>query len=75
MTPLILDADMILLLLTPVLSRFYYLFLNFLQDNLPAYLEAQLRYRMMNRIKAQLLEFLKVIYSSYKCFYKMMNLL
>ena len=32
-----------------------------LQDNLPAYLEAQLRYRMMNRIKAQLLEFLKVI--------------
>ena len=31
------------------------------QDNLPAYLEAQLRYRMMDRIKAQLLEFLKVI--------------
>ena len=30
------------------------------QDNLPAYLEAQLRYRMMDRIKAQLLEFLKV---------------
>jgi hypothetical protein len=27
---------------------------------LPAYLEAQLRYRLMNRIKAQLLEFLKV---------------
>jgi len=30
------------------------------QNNLPAYLEAQLRYRLMNRIKAQLLEFLKV---------------
>jgi hypothetical protein len=32
------------------------------KDNLPAYLEAQLRYRLMNRIKAQLLEFLKGFY-------------
>ena len=32
------------------------------QENLPAYLEAQLQYRMMKRIKFQLLEFLKGFY-------------
>ena len=32
------------------------------KNNLPAYLEAQLRYRLMNRIKGQLLEFLKGFY-------------
>jgi E3 ubiquitin-protein ligase NEDD4 len=32
------------------------------KNNLPAYLEAQLRYRLMNRIKSQLLEFLKGFY-------------
>jgi hypothetical protein len=57
-----LDVRMIFHIFVHVFARLNCIFLYFLQDNLPAYLEAQLRYRMMNRIKAQLLEFLKVNY-------------
>lgn len=67
---MILDVKLSLLVFIHIFARFDCIFLFFLQHNLPAYLEAQLRYRMMNRIKAQLLEFLKVTYSSYNCLHR-----